>query len=78
MADPQKNEGFTTTNDQVVTIDGIDYQVKDLSEEAKAQYVNVRVTDEEINRLRQRMSIAQTARKAYGDALLAALPGKLP
>lgn len=74
MTDQKKAEGYEAVNDQVVTIDGVDYPVKNLSEEAKAQYVNLRVTDEEINRLRQRMAIAQTARKAYGDALLAALP----
>jgi len=74
MTDQKQTGEFKTANDQVVTIDGVDYPVKNLSDEAKAQYVNLRVTDEEINRLRQRMAIAQTARKAYGDALLAALP----
>jgi hypothetical protein len=74
MSDQKDNKGFETVNDQTVTIDGVDYAVSDLSDQAKVQYVNLRVTDEEINRLRQRMAIAQTARKSYADALLAALP----
>jgi len=54
---------------QTVTIDGEHYKWSDLSEKAKAQVVNLRVTDQEIQRLKQQLAIAQTARQAYAGAL---------
>jgi len=59
---------------QSVTIDGVEYQLSELSEEARAQVVNLRVTDQEIERLKQRLAIAQTARTAYANALKGELP----
>ena len=61
---------------QTVTIDGTEYQWSDLSEEARNQLVNVRVTDQEISRREQQLAIARTARRAYANALSAALPAK--
>lgn len=60
---------------QTVTIDGNEYNVADLSENARNQLVNLRVTDQEIQRLNQQLAIAQTARTAYANALKAELPG---
>lgn len=59
---------------QTLTIDGKEYNVADLSEEARGQLVNVRVTDQEIERRKQQLAIAQTARRAYARALSEALP----
>ena len=59
---------------QTVTIDGEEYKVNDLSENARNQLVNLRVTDQEITQLRQRLAIAQTARTAYANALKTELP----
>lgn len=58
-------------NDQksTVTIDGKEYDPAALSDEARAQLLNLRVTDQEIARLKQLMAIAQTARAAYSRAL---------
>lgn len=54
---------------QTVTIDGKQYALSDLSEEAKAQLGNVRVVDEEIKKLEQKLAISKTARAAYAHAL---------
>ena len=59
---------------QTITIDDKEYALDSLSDAAKAQVTNLRVTDQEISRLQQQMAIMQTARKAYANALQAELP----
>ncbi|CAM4137905.1 DUF6447 domain-containing protein [Vreelandella rituensis] len=59
---------------QTVTIDGTEYNVAELSENAQNQVVNLRVTDQEITRLSQQLAIYQTARTAYARALSEELP----
>ncbi|MGO2147550.1 DUF6447 family protein [Halomonas sp.] len=59
---------------QTVTIDGNEYNVADLSENARNQVINLRVTDQEIQRLNHQLAIAQTARTAYANALKTELP----
>ncbi|MEL7969109.1 hypothetical protein AAG587_22325 [Vreelandella neptunia] len=59
---------------QTITIDGTEYNVADLSEAARSQVVNLRVTDAEIEKLNQQLAIFQTARTAYANALAAELP----
>ena len=54
---------------KTVTIDGQEYNVDDLSENARSQLMNLRVTDQEIARLKQQLAIYQTARTAYARAL---------
>ncbi|MHB0776539.1 DUF6447 family protein [Halomonas sp. WWR20] len=61
---------------QTVTIDGTEYNLADLSENARSQVTNLRVTDQEITRLQQQLAIAQTARTAYARALSEELPKK--
>ena len=63
-----------TEQEKTITINDTPYNVADLSDEAKNQLVNLRVTDQEIERLKQQTAIAQTARMAYAKALEAALP----
>ena len=58
-----------------ITIDGKEYDPDQLSEAAKSQLTNVRVTDQEIARLQQQLAIAQTARQTYARALQGELPG---
>ncbi|GAA5169767.1 DUF6447 family protein [Modicisalibacter zincidurans] len=65
-----------TQANQTVTIDGTDYNVADLSENARSQVVNLQVTDQEIARLQQQLAIYQTARTAYARALSEELPHK--
>lgn len=64
------------TQTQSVTIDGTDYALDALPEEARTQLGNVRVTDQEITRLERQLAIARTARQAYFNALSGALPDK--
>ncbi len=59
---------------QTVTIDGTEYNITDLSEAARSQVVNLRVTDAEIEKLQQQLAIYQTARTAYARALGDELP----
>lgn len=61
---------------QTVMIDGTEYNVADLSENARNQVVNLRVTDAEIEKLKQQLAIYQTARTAYARALSAELPNE--
>ncbi|NBO46833.1 MAG: hypothetical protein EBU85_07510 [Actinobacteria bacterium] len=55
-------------------IDNKDYELDNLSPEAKAQLQMLQVTDQEIARLNVQLAIAQTARSAYSQALKASLP----
>jgi hypothetical protein len=52
-----------------ITIDEKDYDVDDLSDEAKAQVVSLNFVDAELNRLQLKVAAMQTARNAYGTAL---------
>jgi hypothetical protein len=56
-----------------ITIDDTKYTIADLSENARNQIVNLRVVDQEIAHLQQRLAIANTARMAYANALKAEL-----
>ncbi|MDN3524169.1 DUF6447 family protein [Halomonas sabkhae] len=58
---------------RTVTIDGREYPLDQLSESARNQVSNLRVTDQEIQRLQQQLAIAQTARTAYSNELKAEL-----
>lgn len=59
---------------QTITIDGKDYLIEDLSDEAKAQLGNLKVVDQKVANLEQEIAIMKTARNAYARALAAALP----
>ena len=61
---------------QTLAIDGTEYNGADLSENAQNQVVNLRVTDQEIAKLKQQLAIFQTARTAYAKALGEELPKK--
>ncbi|WP_313950549.1 DUF6447 family protein [Accumulibacter sp.] len=58
----------------IVTIDGQEFEVDELSEEARQQLVMLQATDQEIQRLQVLLAIAQTARNAYAPALKSLLP----
>ncbi len=62
-------------NDQPkVTIDGKEYLISDLSDQAKAELGSMNVVDQKIASLNQEIAIMQTARNAYARALGAVLP----
>ncbi|MEQ8798078.1 MAG: DUF6447 family protein [Salinisphaeraceae bacterium] len=62
------------TDERTITIDGTEYNLADLSEEARNAAANVSATDVELRRLRVQVGIAQAARKTFADALKANLP----
>ena len=57
-----------------IKIDNKDYDLDSLPDPAKAQLTSLRVTDQEIQRLKVQLAIAQTARNAYAKALQETLP----
>lgn len=61
-------------NANTLTIDGQEYALDQLSENARNQVTNLRVTDQEIAKLKQQLAIYQTARTAYANVLKAELP----
>ncbi|MEI8236153.1 MAG: DUF6447 family protein [Methylococcaceae bacterium] len=57
-----------------VTIDDKEYDLDQLSEEAKNQLVSLQFVDQELQRLNAQAAVLQTARLAYANALKEALP----
>jgi hypothetical protein len=62
------------SSEQNFTIDGTEYPLSSLGDEARSQLQMLRITDQEIQRLQWQLAIAQTARNAYAQALKAKLP----
>jgi hypothetical protein len=63
---------------QYITINGTAYAAENLNETAKLQATNIQLVDAELARLQLQIAIAQTARNAYGAALIEAVKGKAP
>lgn len=57
------------TSPKSITIDGVDYPLDQLSDEAQRLIGNLRLTDQEITRLQHQLAMAQTARTVYANAL---------
>jgi len=57
-----------------VNIDGVEYLLNDLSDEAKAQIQSLQFVEAEIGRLNAQVAVASTARIAYQKALKELLP----
>jgi hypothetical protein len=53
----------------IVQIDGIEYEMDHLSEEAKAHLTSLKHTDQKINQLQLDLAMAQTARASYAAIL---------
>jgi hypothetical protein len=52
-----------------IKINNIDYDIDNLSQEAKQQLQMLAIAEAEIKRLQAQMAIAQTAKNAYANAL---------
>jgi len=52
-----------------ITIDGKEYDIDELSDEAKAQVASINFVDQELARLTAAIAAMQTARNTYGRAL---------
>lgn len=59
-----------------ISIDNIEYELNDLSDEAKAQIGSIQVVDQKIADLNTQLAIMNTARNAYAQALQPLLPKK--
>ncbi|MDF1692284.1 MAG: DUF6447 family protein [Zhongshania sp.] len=62
------------SQEQMIKIDGKDYPLDSLSNEAKSQLMNLRVADQKVAALQQDLAMLQTARNAYAKALSECLP----
>jgi hypothetical protein len=65
---------MATEMQRTIKINDKEYKLADLSADAKAQVTNLRTCDGEIQRLKAKLAIVETARSAYSRALEAALP----
>ncbi|SFP41973.1 hypothetical protein SAMN05216419_1002110 [Nitrosomonas cryotolerans] len=73
------NQGIEMAdNEQKITIDGTEYPLSSLSDEAKTQITNLRFVDNEIAQLKAKLAIASTAKLTYQAALKNALPKDTP
>ena len=56
-------------NTQKITIDGKEISLSDLSDNAKAQVINLQFVDAQIQQLNNEWAVADTARIGYTNAL---------
>lgn len=63
-----------TDQEPTLTLDGKDYKIADLSDEAQNQLQSLQLAETEIKRLQMQLAMIQTARNAYQQALVSALP----
>ena len=53
----------------LVTIDGVEYKVSEMSDTAKAQLSNIQFVDDQIRQLQNEWAVSDTARLGYQAAL---------
>ena len=63
-----------TDQEPTLNLDGKDYKIADLSDEAKNQLQSLQLAETEIKRLQMQLAMIQTARNAYQQALVTVLP----
>ena len=56
-------------NGETITIDNIEYNIKDMSEQAIAQLDNIRFVDAQLQQLNNELAVSDTARLGYTAAL---------
>jgi len=56
-----------------ITVDGIDYNTEDLSDNGKAQLASLQFLEVQLNKLKSEIAVYQTAKNAYVTALKAEL-----
>lgn len=62
---------------QKINIDGIEYALADLSEDARRQVHMLQMADLELQRLNLQIAMLQTAKNAYAQTLKTLLPSPL-
>ena len=55
--------------EEKITIDGVDYLLSDLSDNAKMQLKSIQFVDEKIQQLNNELAVSDTARIGYTNAL---------
>lgn len=62
------------------TVDGIDYNTEDLTENGRAQLASLQFLEGQMQKIRQEVAVYQTAQAAYAQALKAEIvkAGLLP
>ena len=60
-------------NEQKITIDEVEYNLGDLSDNAKAQLANIQFVDSQLQQLNNELAVSDTARIGYTNALKAEL-----
>ena len=55
--------------EQMVTVDGVEYKLDKLSDDAKAQLLNIQFVDAQLQQLNNELAVADTARIGYANAL---------
>lgn len=68
-AKPARKTASKKASKETISIDGKQYPVDALNENAKAQINNIRATDKLIGELETELAITKTARHRYGEAL---------
>ena len=56
-------------DEKKITIDGVDYNLSELSDNAKAQLINIQFVDAQIQQLNNEWAVSDTARIGYTRAL---------
>lgn len=56
-----------------ISVDGIDYNTEDLSDNGKAQLASLQFLEVQMKKLKAEIAVYQTARSAYVNALKAEL-----
>lgn len=56
-----------------VTVDGIEYNSEDLSDNGKAQLASLQFLEQQMAKLKNEIAVYETARKSYAKALRAAI-----
>lgn len=60
-------------NEQTVVVDGVEYKLDELSDNAKMQLTNIQFVDAQIQQFNNEWAVADTARIGYTNALKAEL-----
>ncbi len=71
-------QGSVQPSSPTVTIDGMVYTLESLGQQGREQLRNVRVTDQEIQRLQDQLAMIQTARNTYARLLSEAIKNAAP
>ena len=56
-----------------ITVDGIEYNTEDLSDNGKAQLASLQFLEVQMNKLKSEIAVYQTARNSYSASLKAEL-----